>query len=150
MPTWSSVSDVARRLAYSEFTATSHPSTTDVDEWLDEAEAQVRQTLEMLGLSSTLDAGTDERLVARARVVDYACAEVLAAWSAQRPELYEQAQDRKARWDAFIEELRNRPTALGAELDDDGVVPEARARSNFVDADGAVVAQRVQMGEVYD
>lgn len=152
MPTWSSTADVAARLAYGTIGATSSPSSTEVDGFLDVAEAQVRQTLLTLGLNSTLAASSDELLVARAAVVDYAVAEVLAAWGVQRPELLDAARVRRERWDRYIESLRVRPTSLGGELTASGDTPDsaARFRASFTDLDTTEVPQRIQMAKEYD
>lgn len=152
MPIWAAATDVAARIAYGTISTTSNPTTAQVEGFLDEAEAQVRQVLRVLGLEPTLASSSDELLVAKAAVVDYAVAEVLASWGVQRPELLPEAAARRDRWDRYLEALRQRPTGLGGELTADGAPPEsaARFRAYFADENGEDVAQRVLMSREYD
>lgn len=75
-------SDVEARLAReAPFTASTSPTDTEVDGWVAEAAAIVRQTLRAVGVAQDPASGTDGEIVCRALVVKYALAltlEVLA------------------------------------------------------------------------
>ena len=70
-------------VTYAEITPTSQPSETQVEDWLDDAEAEVRAALRSVELRDTYDPtdDADALRILRRRVVDFAAGLTKLAWA---------------------------------------------------------------------
>lgn len=144
MPIWASAEDVQSRVTYGSVSATSKPSTDQVEQWLDEAEAQIRAILRAAGLATAYtDSDSVNLLIMWA--TDYATGQLLKAWGRQgNDELLEEGQALLERFDATIQRVRSKTIAMGTELDSGGNVADSaqQVRSYTTDnSDGKTVAR---------
>lgn len=138
MPTWAAATDVQARLTYETIDGSSSPTTTQVEAWIDEAEARIRGVLRAAGLATTYS-DTDSVNILTNVVADYVEGRVRLAWGSGTggTEDTEAGERLIAKFDAFIQELRTGAIQLGSELDASGDVPDSvqLARSHIDDND---------------
>lgn len=143
MPTWAAATDIQARLTYETIGASTNPSTTQVEAWIDEAEARIRGVLRAAGLSTTYS-DTDSVNILTHHVSDYVEGRVRLAWGSGTGGVDDtEAGERLIeKFDAFIAELRTGGIQLGSELDPSGDVADAiqLTRSHITDnEDGLTV-----------
>lgn len=81
MGTYCSNAQVAARLPYRTFSGSSSPSTSQIDEWIDEAEAMLHGLLNAVEVSTPIS-GTDGIKIMRSYVLDYAVGQTRIALAA--------------------------------------------------------------------
>lgn len=126
MPTWAAATDVQARLTYKTIDGSSSPTTTQVEAWIDEAEARIRVILRAAGLD-TVYTDTDTTSALTHHVTDYVEGRVLLAWaSGTGGEIDREAGEALiAKFDAFLEDMRANPIQYGSELAATGDVADA-------------------------
>lgn len=135
MSSWSTVDNVRSRLTYGEIAETSDPSASNVQDWLDEAEARVKGVLRAAKLP-TAYTDVDSLLILRNMVVRYAVGNVLMSWGSKTGGDDLAAGERMVEaFEADLEKIRNQYVQLGSELDASGTVPTAssKVRSHTLD-----------------
>lgn len=135
MSNWAAVSDVQARLTYETISASSNPTTTEVQAWLDEGEAFIVLELRAAGIATTYT-DTDTTNVLTSYAADYATGHTKRAWaSAAGNSDNEDGQIELDRFEAFLERVRNNPIAFGEALSASGSVADSiqHARSYTTD-----------------
>ena len=136
MPTWAVADDVRARLSYETIDGSSSPNTTQVEAWIDEAEARIRGVLRAAGLATTYS-DTDSVNILTNVVADYVEGRVRLAWGSGTGgvEDTEAGERLIIKFDTFIQDLRHGAIQLGSELDPGGDVPDSiqLARSHIDD-----------------
>lgn len=152
MPIWSSVDDVRARVTYAEITPTSQPSETQVEDWLDDAEAEVRAALRSVELRDTYDPtdDADALRILRRRVVDFAAGLTKLAWaSADGDAENEDGQPLVDAFNAWLQEIAASPARIGAMLQPTGQAPQrARQARSHTTADGEVSEPRYSVNNL--
>ncbi len=82
MGTYATHSEIAARAGNRPLTSTSKPSTTDVDAWIDEAEAEVLGALRAAGISDSYTAGTSGFNILRGWVGNFVAGLLRVSWAA--------------------------------------------------------------------
>lgn len=114
MSTWAAVSDVQARLTYQTISSSSKPTTTQVQSWLDEAEAHLRGALSAAGLPTSYTAGGDAAIMLKTWATDYAEGRCRLAWASS--EGSDDNQDGVAVVEEFnrrIADIMDRPSRYG-------------------------------------
>lgn len=134
MPTWATADDVRARVAYATIGTTSKPTTAQVEQWLDEAEARIRGVLAAQGLPTTYT-DTDAVNILTVAATDYAEGHILNTWSSQDGNTGARPGDVLIdKFDAFLEQLRARTIQLAGELAAGDVAESVRrVRSYWTD-----------------
>jgi hypothetical protein len=115
MSVWGAVGDVASRLSYATIDADSEPNTTEVQQWLDDAEAQIKASLESGDLPTTFTAGSNAISILKEIVVDYAEARCRLVWASNG--LTDQyAEDMLERFHERREDIADRPNYWAGRL----------------------------------
>jgi len=115
--TWSATGDVTARLPYRTIGSATEPSTTDVQVWLNEAEAFLTGTLQSAGLPTTYSEGSVGQLMLQAWASDYAEGRVRVAWaSAGGDGNNDDGREEINRFFEILDRIRKNPVAFGAEL----------------------------------
>lgn len=110
MPTWAAADDVRARVSYATIDSNSRPTTAQVEQWIDEAEGEIRGVLAAAGQPITYTA-TDAVNTLTGAATDYAEGHVRRVFNE-----IEEGDKLIARFDAFIESLKKNPTQLAGEL----------------------------------
>lgn len=129
MSTWASLDHIRARLTYGEITASSSPDQGEVQEWLDQAEAETRGVLRTIGAPTSYSSGSDGERILRKHVVGFAEGSVRAAWASANGDgdnvdgasLIQAYQDR-------LLDMQARPSVWAAMLDTGGESPAAARR----------------------
>lgn len=110
MSAWSSTADVNARLTYAQaLGAATKPTSTQVQAWLDSAEAQIRLALAAAGMPTTFTAGSDTIELLRDVATTYAIGLVKQAWASAEGDGGNDAGDRELeRFDEFLRSMRDR------------------------------------------
>jgi len=141
VPTWAAASDVSARLTYETIDGSSNPTQTQVEAWIDEAEARIRVILRAAGIGTTYS-DTDTVNVLTHHVTDYVEGRVLLAWSsgAGGEADREAGEALIAKFDGFLEDVRSNPIQFGSELAATGDVADAiqSVRSHILDNDDSL------------
>ncbi len=118
MSDWSAVGDVTARVAYAEIGASSTPTTAQVQQWLDDAEDQIKASLQSGGLPTTFSSGAAAIAILKEIAVDYAEARTRLAWaSANGGEPGDQyAEDMLQRFAERREDIADRPNYWAGRL----------------------------------
>lgn len=141
MGVWAQLSDVSARLPWlSPIDTTSSPTAAQVESWIDDAEALLRNELRGAGLGATYagDAVAELRTV----VLWYVEAQVRQARDATGlEEPNDDGFDQLARWDRWIEDLRRHPERAALRLEG-GVSDRVQGLRSYVthNSDGKTAA----------
>lgn len=115
MSVWGAVGDVASRLSYATIDADSEPSTTEVQQWLDDAESQIKASLESGDLPTSFTSGASAISILKEVVVDYAEARCRLVWASNG--LTDQfAEDLLERFHERREDIADRPNYWAGRL----------------------------------
>ncbi len=115
MSIWAAISDVQGKIRNFDIGATSNPSTTEIQKWLDEAEAAIRMALQGVGIDPTSWTSTDDQgLYLGGYARDFALGNILAAFAtAQGDEESDAGSAMIDRLDALIDDIALKPQKYG-------------------------------------
>lgn len=121
---------VRARLPWRTINATSRPSQTTVQAWLDEAEAQINGALAAGGLPAPYADSSPAGLQLRIWVADYAEARVKNAYNAdgERDFVTGEGDEQLAQFKERIDDMLARPAVYGAMLGTTPTAPEGTRR----------------------
>lgn len=157
MSVWATVADVTARGSQRDISANSRPSTSQVQVWLDYAEAQIRAVLGSRNLRVTYSSPDDDDaiLILREKATDYADGRFLRAISNSEGDIDNlHGQPQIDSFNAFLDQIRAGEIGFGQELEQGDVSSDATGvRSNITHTPGKSPSDfphRVTMAEVID
>lgn len=151
MASWGAIAGVTARLTYGTVSATSHPTTTEVTAWIDEAEAMARLTLNGVGIP-TSSLSDDAKAVLKSKVEKYAEGQTRRAWaSADGTGANDDGNPLIAEFYAFLADIKLNPSGWGQELgggagNTDTTLLRSHVTSGVTGPDG-VTARTVSNGD---
>lgn len=128
---YATVDQVEGRNPYRPIGASTSPSTSQVEEWLEEAEAEVDATLSVIGTTSPCTNATGIKIL-RNRIVTYVAGLVAQAYAAAGGDGgNDDGADAVEKWEAFLEDLLTDAVAWAGKLEGGSVSSSAiKARSH--------------------
>ncbi len=142
MGAYATVALVQARNPYRAIGASTEPSTADVEEWIDQAEAEIDGRIAAAGLTSPV-VNTNGIKIVRKKVVGYVAGFVEMAYAAAGGDGgNDDGQDAQELWDECMEDITDNPLKWGGILEG-GTAPESsiQMRSHTTNnKDGLTVA----------
>ncbi len=126
MSVWAQLSDVQARITLGALTTTTDPTTVEVQDWLDDAEAETRGYMRAAEIPLDYPADSDGGRILRKHITDYAEGRLRAAWaSADGSGENEDGQRELDRYQERLDRLNRDPAWWSAMLSATGQSAEA-------------------------
>lgn len=150
MSVWAQLDHVRGRLTQAEITVGSSPSAAEVQDWLDEAEAETSGVLAACEIATDYAPTSRGGLILRKHVVDYVEGRVRSAWASADGEAdNEDGQREIERYNDRLRDIEQRPAAWSARLSESGQASQSsRLARSHTTTGGQVNAPVFRVGDV--